>query len=1048
MTRINPRLLIKGAILGALLCPATLYALGLGDIHLNSALSQPFDAEIELLSPTVEELSSLKVALASQEGFTRFGLDRPSYLSNFVFRVSPTGNGRAVVRVTSSKSVTEPVVSLVLEVTTAGGGRQQREYTVFLDPPVFVPVQPTTPPPVEERHNDVPPPTEQSRSEGVIERPSVTEPAPTETATTPPPVAVVPPPVTTTPVSPPAEAAPAAPLPAPEASGVPGPVAGLSGDSYEVQRNESLWKIASRLRPGNPQTINQTMIALYRANPSAFVGNINRLRAGAVLRVPQADEFDAVDTRTATAEVTRQFNEWRPEAAAAAEDSAHLRLVTPEEPATPIESAATTKANDKAAAERAAAEKRAADATKAQELERAAAATKLESEAEAKRLLDLKNAELARMQADREARAAAEAAAAKTAAEPPTEAVAPTPVPVEEPAPAVTAETKPAPTKVEPVVAEPSLLDKLSDNRIPILGGLGVLLLLGVGIFYSRRRQSTDRSLHFPMPNTSEPTMTPADFDEAMGDSPVPTRGRAQAESAFDFESTRGPESLPEAEGTKPLYSGSPPEYAPPAPAKPTRSADDTLSSETAVHLDQQDAVAEADFHMAYGLYDQAADLVKIAISREPKRRDLKLKLLEIYFVWGNKELFVESARELYETRSQSPGGEWDKILIMGKQIAPDDALFKGGSVGSAGDNLDVNLEGGENRVDFDLFSTPEGGESDQGGGLDFEIGNTGARAKPSSHLDFLLDDSGSTTADDDTREMDGNARTQETPTIESPVLARMDESLREPTVEMRFGEPATDQTAELSLDDLGLDVGSLESTGSLERTTALSGARREHLGDEIGDDELTRIAPAAKILQSGRPANMEPTMEVPQINMEGSQRLKPEDDEDGDGDVGVSTIYLEQMDAGSGDVMDTLGPRGDETAHMLSPADLDLDLAQFGDTDASDEDTIRRKAARILQAGEATAEMPALRNRPTDSAATVEHPRPNVARPDMLVATSQLPEMEPVTMSEVGTKLDLARAYMDMGDPDGARSILEEVLGEGNSGQKAEAQRLLDSIR
>jgi len=63
-------------------------------------------------------------------------------------------------------------------------------------------------------------------------------------------------------------------------------------------------------------------------------------------------------------------------------------------------------------------------------------------------------------------------------------------------------------------------------------------------------------------------------------------------------------------------------------------------------------------------------------------------------------------------------------------------------------------------------------------------------------------------------------------------------------------------------------------------------------------------------------------------------------------------------------------------------------------------------------------------------------------------MVAADMPEMEPVTMSEVGTKLDLARAYMDMGDPDGARSILEEVLQEGNSGQRSEAQRLLDSIR
>ena len=55
--------------------------------------------------------------------------------------------------------------------------------------------------------------------------------------------------------------------------------------------------------------------------------------------------------------------------------------------------------------------------------------------------------------------------------------------------------------------------------------------------------------------------------------------------------------------------------------------------------------------------------------------------------------------------------------------------------------------------------------------------------------------------------------------------------------------------------------------------------------------------------------------------------------------------------------------------------------------------------------------------------------------------------DLEPMTMSEVGTKLDLARAYMDMGDPDGARNILTEVLQEGSVSQKQEAQRLIDSI-
>ena len=62
--------------------------------------------------------------------------------------------------------------------------------------------------------------------------------------------------------------------------------------------------------------------------------------------------------------------------------------------------------------------------------------------------------------------------------------------------------------------------------------------------------------------------------------------------------------------------------------------------------LEQGDPLAEADFHMAYGLYDQAADLVRLAIEREPTRRDLKLKLLEVFFVWGNKDQFLQTARD------------------------------------------------------------------------------------------------------------------------------------------------------------------------------------------------------------------------------------------------------------------------------------------------------------------------------------------------------------------------------------------------------------------
>ena len=115
-----------------------------------------------------------------------------------------------------------------------------------------------------------------------------------------------------------------------------------------------------------------------------------------------------------------------------------------------------------------------------------------------------------------------------------------------------------------------------------------------------------------------------------------------------------------------------------PEPSRKPVSIEDTLSGEGPVSIEAGDPLAEADFHMAYGLYDQAADLVQVAAKREPQRRDLKLKLVEIFFVWGNRDRFLEVAREMNATRKDAQPGEWDKILIMGRQLASDDPLFAG----------------------------------------------------------------------------------------------------------------------------------------------------------------------------------------------------------------------------------------------------------------------------------------------------------------------------------------------------------------------------------
>lgn len=971
MRRYLPRLVLTGALLS----PVTLYALGLGEIRLNSALNQPFDADIELISPTAEELATLKVGLASMDLFSRYGLDRPAFLSDFEFSVTRGRDGRASIKVTSRRSVTEPFVTLLVE-ANYGRGRLLREYTVLLDPPVFMPTQPETQTPVAA-------PTSGAQTEGRIER----APEPARPTSVPAP-----------------EPATSAPSAEPVVRETPAPASIALGGTYNVARNDTLWRIASRMQPGaSPRVINQTMIAIFRANPEAFDGNINRLRAGSILRLPDQTEIDAISSTEAAAEVSRQQEEWSGAVrTAASEETGRLMLVPPEE--TPTAPAPTTTTETETAAGSG-----------------GVSGTTSSSPAVEDRRLEVTSPELA--------------AAQQQVSDAPVEAEPVAEAPVE-PGDEISAEIEAEPTEAEtppaaarpqrrqtrpPVVQtepeSPSLVDRLvAFWWIPVV--LGLLVIGALAVLKRRRSQTTDLD-DFGASDTAdfEPTALRTRTRE-----PVAALDELEEEpEEADAPITMRREEAPQTRPIEPIEE--------PAPA--AKSIDDTLSSETAVRFDQQDALAEADFHMAYGLYDQAADLVKIAIDREPQRRDLKLKLLEIYFVWGNKESFLETARELHATRDQAPAGEWDKILIMGKQIAPDDPIFKG--EGGPVDLVDVNLEGGENRVDVDLFAEPESLSGKSGLDLQFASGEHPAPAADggSSDLDFLLDDDKLTREEEPTREMlDPLARTQETPTIESPALDTG--SVRETLDAELFAKNGTDQTAELSLDDLGLDADSLEATGSLEDTAAL---QRDETGETIErplrDDEMTQLAPSLGPLDRTMQAPRAETFDIDS----------------------TGTIYIDQVDLSPGDTVEQPRPDVDSTAALKRPSHLDLDLDQLGGSDAQGSETLRQPASGDAEDARfsddvfgtgATAAFPKVD-------LDVGEPLPGDDRePTNKVITTEmeLSELEPVTMSEVGTKLDLARAYMDMGDPDGARSILEEVVQEGNSAQKQEALRLLDSIR
>ena len=272
-----------------LLLSSEVWAIGLGDIQLDSALNEPLRAEISLLSATPEELASLSITLASAESFARYGIDRPFFLQEIEFNLVNGANG-GVVQLRSRNPITEPFLTFLIEATWPSG-RLLREYTVLLDPPTFTPAAAQQAPAVTAPSRSAPADSGRIERQQPVAQP---QPQPSRPAQE----------------SRPAPQAPQAPQPARSAPVDDTPYDSSSGGDYIVQRNDTLWGIASRMRPDGRLTMNQTMLAIFEANPGAFGGNINFLRAGASLRIPSADEVFQISRGNAFGEVKRQNEAW------------------------------------------------------------------------------------------------------------------------------------------------------------------------------------------------------------------------------------------------------------------------------------------------------------------------------------------------------------------------------------------------------------------------------------------------------------------------------------------------------------------------------------------------------------------------------------------------------------------------------------------------------------------------------------------------------------------------------------------------------------------
>src|SRR5882672_6512736 len=388
------------------------FAAGLGRLSVQSALGQPLRAEVDVTSVARDEAGSLAVRLASQAAFQQANLEMNPALSALRLQLDKRSDASSVVRITSLNPINEPYLDLLLELTWATG-RVLREYTVLLDPPALR-AQPDVIPPVAQQ----------------LPAPAVPMPPP------PPQVAMPVPPST------PPAAAPATPLgrsrPARPATPAATPVA--SEGSYKVQPGDTLGSIAAQRKTADV-SLDQMLVALFRANPNAFINNnMNLVLAGRTLVIPVAGDAQAIGSADAHREVLAQssdFAVYKSRLAQAVTGGAPK--VAPPPPAAVAQGKVTTKVEDKAApaksadrlriAKADAAAAAASGAMRADEAlakqralkdaqEREAAAKKINEAA--KKALELQNKAAALAQKQVEVKAAADAKAAaeaKTAAD-------------------------------------------------------------------------------------------------------------------------------------------------------------------------------------------------------------------------------------------------------------------------------------------------------------------------------------------------------------------------------------------------------------------------------------------------------------------------------------------------------------------------------------------------------------------------------------------------------------------------------------------------------
>jgi len=675
------RKLAFAAVLLCLSATSRVFAIGLGDIKIQSMLNEPLDAVIQLTSASKQELDELKIAIAPRESFQKMGIPRTALLDDIKFRVEQPPGGLPVIRVTTRQPVREPFLDFLIEASWSKG-HLLRQYTLLVDPPVTMPAAPP------------------AQRAPVRQAPS---PSPDARQTPSPARAPVAAPVTATRI----------------------PVESGDVDKYgPVRRNETLWDIAKRVRPDSDISMQQMMIALLRANPEAFTANnINNLKAGATLQIPKRDEILSLDKRAAIRETSRQSAEWRQGRStgqAAVEETstetateppsqdtsgtastptdtgdARLQLIAPDKeaikgaavPGMPEGGSATQATGPQELLQQLAIATEEAEAGRAQSEELQSRVGKLEEQvADMQRLIELKDAELANLQ---NRLAAQNQAEAKTTGAPLTEADART-------TDQTVSQSQVSPAANAGSDAKPEgIIDRLLEN--PVLAGLGVLVAMILGGFlWSSTRHRKQEDIF-----SDEPTLA-SQMSAARAEEPPVTRRIDVSDTSMLNDLAAGDMSSLQGDETS-------------------------------------DPLTEADVFIAYGRVQQAEDVIKNALRSDPDNHALKMKLIEIYHAAGNGAAFDAQAAAFRETVDDDDP-DWQRVASMGYELSPANPLYQTAMsqspVRDGEVDFDMDLVG--------MDENTEGSETESTAGDDIGLGyDTGAQSSSDTaeSIDFNLDE-------------------------------------------------------------------------------------------------------------------------------------------------------------------------------------------------------------------------------------------------------------------------------------------------------------------